>query len=192
MKIFSQRFADLRREKGLTQADLAKALFTQRSTISGYESEGKEPSFSMLCSIARFFNVSVDYLVGLDDCRNNCDMVFINDSLQFKEHYRHLPAPMRRTVAQICDRFYLLLHRDMVNQNEARLVLYGELFAILQSSRAEIKKTVDGCGGGVTDPLLLSNLMSQQNALKGEVCSIIDKLMQADIDSAFASTKKKS
>ena len=146
----------------------------------------------MLCSIARLFNVSVDYLVGLDDCRNNCDMVFINDSVKFKEHYSHLPTPMRRTVAQICDRFYLLLHRDMVRQNEARLLLYGELFAILQSSRAEIKKSIDGCGGGISDPLLLSNLMSKQNELKSEVCSIIDRLMQADIESASESLKKNS
>ena len=114
----------------------------------------------------------------------------MNDSINFKKHYDALPPLLRHKVAQIYDSFYLLLNRDMVKQNEDRLALCGELMSVLQSGRAEIKKAVDSCDGQVTDPLLLSNLMALQNTLKNDVCALLDKLMQADIDTAFEVKKE--
>ena len=185
MKEFSQRLIALRKEREMTQADLAKAVNKTRSTISGYETEGKEPDFAMLCTFAKLFSVSVDYLLGVEDCRRHSDIVFINDSVNFKKHYEALPPALRRTVAQTYDSFYLLLSRDMVNQNEERLALCGELLSVLQSCRAQIKNAIDDCEGQVSDPLLLSNLIAMQNAFKNDVCTLLDKLMQADINSAF-------
>lgn len=185
MKIFSQRLIALRKERDMTQADLAKAIHKTRSTVSGYETEGKEPDYEMLCSLAQFFGVSVDYLLGVEDSRTHSDVVFVNDSINFKKHYDALPVLLRMRVAKIYDDFYLLLHKDMVKHSEERLALYGELFSVLQSNRAEIRKAVDSCDGQVTDPLLLSNLMSLQNTLKNDVAALLDKLLQADIDTAF-------
>jgi len=185
MKIFSQRLIALRKERDMTQADLAKAIHKTRSTVSGYETEGKEPDYEMLCSLAQFFGVSVDYLLGVEDSRTHSDVVFVNDSINFKKHYDALPVLLRMRVAKIYDDFYLLLHKDMVKHSEERLALYGELFSVLQSNRAEIRKAVDSCDGQVTDPLLLSNLMALQNTLKNDVAALLDKLLQADIDTAF-------
>lgn len=185
MKVFSQRLIALRKERELTQADLAKAVHKTRSTISGYETEGKEPDYEMLCSLARFFSVSVDYLLGVEDCRNHSDVVFINDSVNFKKHYDDMPPALRYKVAQMYDSFYLLLSRDMLKQNETRLDLYSKLFNVLQSSRAKIKNTIDSCAGQATEPLLLSEIMSMQNTLKNEVSALLDNLIQADIDAAF-------
>ena len=185
MKIFSQRLIALRKERDMTQADLAKAIHKTRSTVSGYETEGKEPDYEMLCSLAQFFGVSVDYLLGVEDSRTHSDVFFVNDSINFKKHYDALPVLLRMRVAKIYDDFYLLLHKDMVKHSEERLALYGELFSVLQSNRAEIRKAVDSCDGQVTDPLLLSNLMALQNTLKNDVAALLDKLLQADIDTAF-------
>ena len=185
MKNFSQRLITLRKERDMTQADLAKAIHKTRSTVSGYETEGKEPDYEMLCSLAQFFGVSVDYLLGVEDSRTHSDVVFVNDSINFKKHYDALPVLLRMRVAKIYDDFYLLLHKDMVKHSEERLALYGELFSVLQSNRAEIRKAVDSCDGQVTDPLLLSNLMALQNTLKNDVAALLDKLLQADIDTAF-------
>lgn len=191
MKVFSQRLIALRKERELTQADLAKAIHKTRSTVSGYETEGKEPDYEMLCALARFFSVSVDYLLGVEDCRNHSDVVFVNDSVNFKKHYDNSPPALRFKIAQMYDSFYLLLHKDMLKQNEKRLDLYVKLFSVLQSSRAQIKNAIDSCDGQSSDPLLLSNLMSMQNTLKNEVCTLLDNLIQADIDTAFE-TKKNS
>lgn len=190
MKTFSSRLIALRKERQMTQSDLAKAIHKTRSTVSGYETEGKEPDYEMLCSLAEYFGVSTDYLLGIDDCRTHSEAVFINDTKNFKRHYDSLPPLVKQTVAKMYDSFYVLLSRDMIKNNEERLALYSDLFSLLQDSRAKIRNAIDSCGGQVTDPLLLSDLMSLQNSLKNEVCAVLDKLMQADIDTAFEVKKE--
>lgn len=54
----------LRRAKGLTQEELAKALKISRSTIGMYENGSREPDYETLELIADFFNVDIDYLLG--------------------------------------------------------------------------------------------------------------------------------
>ncbi len=66
---FAKRLILLRKELNLTQAGLAKKLNSTRSTISGYETEGKQPDYNTLRFIANFFNVSIDYLLGETDIR---------------------------------------------------------------------------------------------------------------------------
>lgn len=190
MKTFSSRLIALRKERQMTQSDLAKAIHKTRSTVSGYETEGKEPDYEMLCSLAEYFGVSTDYLLGIDDCRTHSEAVFINDTKNFKRHYDSLPPLVKQTVAKMYDSFYVLLSRDMIKNNEERLALYSDLFSLLQDSRAKIRNAIDSCGGQVTDPLLLSDLMNLQNNLKNEVCAVLDKLMQADIDTAFEVKKE--
>ena len=185
MKIFSQRLAALRKERDMSQADLAKILNRTRSTISGYETECKEPDFETLCAFASFFSVSVDYLLGVEDCRNHSDVVFVNDSLNFKKHYDALPSDLRHKVARAYDSFYLLYNRDMINRNERSIDLCGDLLSTLQSSRAQIKSVVNEYKGQVSDPLALSNIMALQSSFKNDVCTILDKLLQSDIESAF-------
>lgn len=63
---FGLRLKALRESKGLTQADLARQLHVERATISGYESNVKTPSLPVLVNMALFFNVSTDYLLGLN------------------------------------------------------------------------------------------------------------------------------
>lgn len=67
--MFSERLKRLRMEKGITQKELADRLHISRSTIAGYESLGKEPDGEKLCALADFFEVSVDYLLGVTDSR---------------------------------------------------------------------------------------------------------------------------
>jgi len=80
MSRFSNRLISLRKEQKMTQSDLAKLLGKQRSTVSGYETDGKEPDFDTLCTLADHFEVSVDYLLGRDDERRHADVVFRNDN----------------------------------------------------------------------------------------------------------------
>ena len=132
MKTFSSRLIALRKERQMTQSDLAKAIHKTRSTVSGYETEGKEPDYEMLCSLAEYFGVSTDYLLGIDDCRTHSEAVFINDTKNFKRHYDSLPPLVKQTVAKMYDSFYVLLSRDMIKNNEERLALYSDLFSLLQ------------------------------------------------------------
>ncbi len=67
--LFPQRLTSLRKERGLTQEGLAELICKRRSTVSGYETENKEPSINTICFLAHFFGVSIDYLIGYSDER---------------------------------------------------------------------------------------------------------------------------
>lgn len=59
-----KRLKELRKERGVTQEDLAKFLNVKRNAISRYETDDREPDHDVLIKIAQFFNVSIDYLLG--------------------------------------------------------------------------------------------------------------------------------
>lgn len=67
MEIFAERLRDLRQEKGLSMKQLAQKLNTTDAAISYWENNINEPKISYLKSIATFFQVSTDYLLGLED-----------------------------------------------------------------------------------------------------------------------------
>ena len=69
MQIFSNRLISLRKERGLTQEDMAKVIQKKRSTVSGYETEGKEPDLETVCLLAGYFGVTTDYLLGYSENR---------------------------------------------------------------------------------------------------------------------------
>lgn len=58
---------ELRIQKGLTQAELSKALQVSASSIGMYEQGRREPDNETLGRIANFFNVTTDYLLGRTD-----------------------------------------------------------------------------------------------------------------------------
>lgn len=72
---FANRLKQLRKENNLTQEELAQKISKTRSTIAGYETERKEPDYETLVLLAKYFNVSLDYLMGVSDVRNP----YIND-----------------------------------------------------------------------------------------------------------------
>lgn len=63
----SNKIAELRKEKNLTQKQLAEAINTSQANISRWEQGIIEPSISECCKLADFFNVSIDYLFGRKD-----------------------------------------------------------------------------------------------------------------------------
>ena len=70
MATFGERFKALRNEKRLTQDKLAEMFFLNKSSISRYESDKQLPEPAALQKFADFYNVSLDYLMGISDIRN--------------------------------------------------------------------------------------------------------------------------
>ncbi len=68
---FAERLKQLRKEKGLTQEELALIISKNRSTVAGYETERKEPDHETLKKLADYFEISVDYLLGRTDIRTS-------------------------------------------------------------------------------------------------------------------------
>ncbi|HBN13080.1 MAG TPA: hypothetical protein DD415_05650 [Clostridiales bacterium] len=65
--MYGQKIKELRQEKGLTQAQLAEKISTTASTIGKYEREELQPNVDMIISLSKFFGVSADYLLGLEN-----------------------------------------------------------------------------------------------------------------------------
>ncbi|MCH5162729.1 MAG: helix-turn-helix transcriptional regulator [Clostridiales bacterium] len=64
---FGQKLKELRKEKGITQAELAQIFNTSKTTICQYETSKQEPDLTLITKIAIYFAVSTDYLLGLED-----------------------------------------------------------------------------------------------------------------------------
>lgn len=62
-----QRLKELREEAGMTQKEVAAKLGINSVTYLHYEKSQRQPSLSMLADMAKLFDISVDYLLGLSD-----------------------------------------------------------------------------------------------------------------------------
>lgn len=65
--VFGKKLKELRLEKGLSQRILGENLGVCNQSISFWESGAREPDLNAVVEIAKFFDVSVDYLLGLTD-----------------------------------------------------------------------------------------------------------------------------
>ena len=66
MNTFKDNLKALRTETNIGQVELAKALGVSNGIISLWENGLREPNMSSLIAIAKFFNVSIYFLVGLE------------------------------------------------------------------------------------------------------------------------------
>lgn len=63
----SERLISLRKSRNITQKQLATALNLSEIAIQNYEAQRRKPAYDVLISLADFFDVSLDYLVGRSD-----------------------------------------------------------------------------------------------------------------------------
>ena len=64
---FADRIVELRDSRGLTQKQLAANTGLSEIGIRSYEGRRRKPAHDAIISLADFFNVSLDYLVGRSD-----------------------------------------------------------------------------------------------------------------------------
>ena len=69
MEILAERMKLLRKEKGFSQKEAAKTLEVSFSAYCRYEYGEREPMAPMIAAMARLYNVSADFLLGLTDQR---------------------------------------------------------------------------------------------------------------------------
>ena len=67
-----QRVEDLRIDHDLTQQEVADVLFCKREVYRRYEKGIRELPLSYAIVLAKYYHVSLDYLVGLSDRKSSC------------------------------------------------------------------------------------------------------------------------
>ena len=91
---FNEKLQELRKSKGLTQEELAEALFVSRTAISKWESGRGYPSIDSLKVISRYFSVTIDELI--------CPEEILSAAEEEKQAFAG------RTLAFICNTLDLL------------------------------------------------------------------------------------
>jgi transcriptional regulator with XRE-family HTH domain len=67
MNKFIERLKQLRTEKNLSQAQLAKEIDVTQPAIAYWETGKKIPNAQAIITLAQYFGVTTDYLLGLED-----------------------------------------------------------------------------------------------------------------------------
>lgn len=62
----ADRIKMIRENAGMTQSQLAKSLHLTRSAVNGWEMGLSVPSTQYIVELAKMFNVSIDYLLGME------------------------------------------------------------------------------------------------------------------------------
>ena len=110
-----ERIAELRKDKGLKQKDVAEILNVAISTVSNYETDSHEPDLTNLCKLADILDVSTDYLLGRTDIEANMnvlketihDTITKEEVLNFMEHLSKEDCEYLATTLQLLYHNYI-------------------------------------------------------------------------------------
>lgn len=69
--VIKVKLRELREQKGVTQKEVANAVGCTPTVYSRYEREEREPDIATLCSLADYFRVSVDSVIGYSNKQKN-------------------------------------------------------------------------------------------------------------------------
>ena len=76
MTLFSERLKKARKEKGFLQKELAEILGISRVGYGYWETGTREPNFKKLVLLAKYLEVSTDYLLGVTDIKGDRKIMF--------------------------------------------------------------------------------------------------------------------
>ena len=83
--MFPERLKALRLEAGLTQKQISETLGINQPQYARWEKGGREPSKETLQKFAELFNVSVDYLLGNTDVKNQPESALESAEFMFRK-----------------------------------------------------------------------------------------------------------
>ncbi|KXH90484.1 MULTISPECIES: helix-turn-helix transcriptional regulator [Bacillus] len=113
MKTFGNILRELRKEKKLTQRELAQTLKLSESTIGMYERNERQPDYATLNSIANYFEVTTDFLLGRTSIlKKNDSQEIFNDSelgLWFKD-IKHSSPEKRDELKRFWE--FIIQHKE--------------------------------------------------------------------------------
>lgn len=89
-----ERLKELRKSKGISQQQLADVILVSQQSVNKYENHNVEPDIETLIKIAEFFEVSVDYLIGRTNVKEQANNIKINElsneEIKILKNYREL------------------------------------------------------------------------------------------------------
>ena len=96
----------LRLEKGVSQMQLANAVWVTQQSINKYENHNIEPDIETLIRIADYFDTSVDYLIGRTDNGRVTENTLSDGEAALINNYRRLSPVQRNAVAAVIQSYH--------------------------------------------------------------------------------------
>lgn len=120
--VFPERLKKLRKDKGMTQEEVAKLLNIKRSTYGEYERGKILPPIEKVKHLSEILDTDPQYLVGWDS-KYDVDLTTINDGFEYSETFLSQSEQLSKAVAdkiftedELCQIIhfakYLIYHRD--------------------------------------------------------------------------------
>lgn len=111
MSKLGERLNELRQERGITQQELADFFHISSSAISSYETGARIPDVDFLLELAKFYNISCDYMIGLSNSRLPSDILnsMVVDEVSYQcviEKIQKLSIERKRNLLAILDDLY--------------------------------------------------------------------------------------
>lgn len=99
--MFPQRLKNLRKQKDLTQTELANLLNLSHGAIAMWETGKRQPDNDTLLRIADFFNVTVDYLLGRDNEKTPPNEDLSEGEMLLLDLFRNASEEQQQMVLQL-------------------------------------------------------------------------------------------
>lgn len=117
---FGYKLASLRKLKNLTRKELAEILSISYPALSNYENNERFPDQEMLITIADYFDVSIDYLLGRTNIREPMENIIFEKSQSYYYDTETLDIQNLSTESQEELKKYieLLKMKDMLKRNK--------------------------------------------------------------------------
>lgn len=106
MTVFSLRLKSLRKEKNVTQNDVAELLGVTRQGYAKYENGIGEPDIETIDKLATYFDVTVDYLIGRSDFKDYTasdqeDFLRFKDDPELQRWFYELPKSKEEDLRKL-------------------------------------------------------------------------------------------
>ena len=104
------RIRALREERGIRQIDLANHLGVALTTVSGWETNNREPKIDVLGKIAEYFGVTPNYLLGKDSDLSQLELDFPDGVRLLRRANNELTEKQKKQLVKYIE--FLLNNKD--------------------------------------------------------------------------------
>lgn len=122
--ILGKRLRELRKEKGMTQQELADLICVTKVSICCYEKSTRYPSVDKIYDLANVFDTSIDYLLGREVTVENTtvklssnDIKLLEEVKKDDEFYKYISKNTDRKMKTIKLKMKKYLEADRINEN---------------------------------------------------------------------------
>ena len=136
--IFGQKLLELRKKSRKSQAEIAQLLGITTSAYQNYENGRREAGYATISKLAQFYNVSTDYLLGVEEQKNPFAGLNIKISDKpFIEAYKQLPDDAKQLFILIMEKLAAAAQSEPDRSEEPEIVEETTVGAVLDRSSAD-------------------------------------------------------